>query len=273
VKSRTLGHKSGVPGALSAPVAALLLAVLVSPLVLTLANLTDRGSLGLLWRLTNDLAMWVAVGNSVGYAIFGGLAVTVFSVVAAWALQRAFGFHAERAASVLVLPAVFGPVVSGYAASGLIAWAGETTWLADPVAARLLILSINVWLGLGMGTLLTLGALRQLDMHTVEAVRMDGGGVRAVLWHVVRPALGPTLGTVFLLTAIAGLQVFELPLLLFQGPGPGGAGLTLTMYLYGLAFGQGNFGTAAWVAVAQGVVVLILSGSLLSNGQNSGGSE
>ncbi len=263
---RSANRHGHTPALLSLPLSGLLLVVLLLPLALTLINLTDSGSLGHLWRLTNDLALWVAIANSVGYALFGGLGVTALSLMGAWALARAFGPRAEQVGAVLVVPAILGPVVSGYAVSGLLAWTGLATWLSDPIAARLLILGINIWLGVGMGTLLTLAALRQMDTHAVEAVRMDGGGTRAVLWHIVRPALGPTLGTVFLLTAIAGLQVFELPLLLFQGPGPGGAGLTLTMYLYGLAFGQGAFGPAAWVAMAQGVAVVVLSGRLLSRG-------
>ena len=63
-----------------------------------------------------------------------------------------------------------------------------------------------------------------------------------------------------LVNTIAGLQLFELPYVLFQGEaGPKSRGLTIVMYLYRTGFDAGDLGYASAIGWVLLVLILVVA--------------
>jgi ABC-type sugar transport system permease subunit len=132
---------------------------------------------------------------------------------------------------------------------------GEIDMLHDPSLAMLGVLIAALWLSIGYGMIYFLAALQAVDQGLYEAAAIDGAGRWSRFWHITLPGIRPILAFMIVVGTIAGLQLFELPWVMFGGPGPGGAGLTVVMYLFLVGWGTGDLGYAS--AVGWALVVLI----------------
>ena len=133
--------------------------------------------------------------------------------------------------------------------------------LQSPFLAMPLLLGCAWYLSIGFGMIYCLAALQGIDRDLYDAATADGAGAWARFRHVTLPQVRPTLSFLTVAGAVWGLQLFELPYVLFNGPGPGYRGLTAVMYLFSVAFVDGDLGYASavgWCFV--GVVLLVTLG-------------
>ncbi|KAF9121960.1 hypothetical protein BGX30_002273 [Mortierella sp. GBA39] len=72
--------------------------------------------------------------------------------------------------------------------------------------------------------------------------------------HITLPLLRPVFLFVFITSVIGGLQLFDAPLML--GDGPGNSSRTMVMYLYETAFK--NFDYSYGAAVAYGIFFVVM---------------
>ena len=138
--------------------------------------------------------------------------------------------------------------------------------LQSPNLVLPLLLGCAWYLSVGFGMVYCLAALQGVDRELYDAATTDGAGVWGRFRHVTLPQVRPTLGFLTVAGAVWGLQLFELPYVLFNGPGPGYRGLTAVMYLFSVAFVDGDLGYAGavgWLFVAVvALVTLGLAGAL-----------
>ena len=79
----------------------------------------------------------------------------------------------------------------------------------SPIAMRvaptqfLILLVYSSFFGLANHMVLYLGAMSGVNQSTIEAAQIDGVGTLGRLWHVILPAIWPTV-TVFIMTSFAG---------------------------------------------------------------------
>jgi ABC-type sugar transport system permease subunit len=104
----------------------------------------------------------------------------------------------------------------GYLNSLLAVLGGEPVlWLRPESAlATGVIIIVDVWRVTPIVFLLVLVALEQIDRSLLEAVRLDGGGTWAEVWHVQIPLVMPLLGVAVALRAIDAFRIFATPYVL-----------------------------------------------------------
>lgn len=187
----------------------------------------------------------------------------------AWGLHtKVWGWRFFRFA--FFLPAVFSPVVIGVyygmalkpdgplngvlRAIGLGGLAQE--WLNQPGLTLGVVIAIIIWSTFGIGVLIFLSALSNLDQELVEAAHVDGASRWQIQRHVVFWQLLPVIefwATIIVISAFTAF--FPLIYTLTHG-GPGFSTYTADFDLYQEAFAAGNLGYAS----AIGVVLLIVIG-------------
>jgi raffinose/stachyose/melibiose transport system permease protein len=143
------------------------------------------------------------------------------------------------------------------AAVGLGAW--ERTWLGDPTTALWTVIVVLVWQNVGMLMVIYLAGLTAIPPELEEAAAVDGAGIWARFWHVVRPLLKPAALIAITLTLVNGLKVFD-QVMAMTGGGPYGASDTLATVMYRYTYSFGDYGLGAALALTLSVLILIAAG-------------
>ncbi|CAN5384795.1 sugar ABC transporter permease [soil metagenome] len=227
--------------------------------------------------LLADRMFWLAVANTVGYAIVFlsiqipaalGLAILLNSKrVRAKPIFR-FAFFSTHLVGSVFVAVLFSQILSprtgllNHVLSGLLGHTVEINWLAEPNLALPSVLLAGLWLSIGYAMVYFLAALQAVDTELYEAAKVDGAGSWSQFWHVTLPGIRPVLIFMILVGMIGALQLFELPYVLFQqSPGPLSRALTIVMYLFMTGWSIGDLGYAS--AIGWALVVLIASVAII----------
>jgi len=223
-------------------------------------------------KLAHDEAFAKAVKNNLELLIIGGLIVLVVSVGLAHAMQGT-GRMAKALRSVILLPQMvslvvvailwtfifnpnFGLLTSGMKAAGLGKFVH--TWLAEPQTALPSVGTAFAWYAIGFYALLFSTALKSLPEEVGEAASLDGATGLRRFWRVTWPMLWSVKRIAVVHLTITVMNVFALVFLMTQG-GPDRATEVLLTYLYENAFVNSQFGYATAVAIANFIIVMLLS--------------
>ncbi len=261
-----------------APFAILFLIFLVYPLVRsfilsfhqTAGSITHFVGLRNYAFLPRDQLFWISALNTLFYT----LAFLLCQIPAALILAILLNSKRVKCKSILrfafFAPALVGQVFVAVIFTLLLANNGpvnntirsvfptaELNWISSPVLARPAVVIASMWLSTGFGMIYLLAALQSVDKQLYEAADVDGAGRWSQFWHVTLPGIRPVLTFLILTGTIGGLQLFELPYVLFNGTGPGQAGLTIVAYLFSwLELGEmGTSSAIGWVLA--GVVIVV----------------
>ena len=132
------------------------------------------------------------------------------------------------------------------------------SWLRTPVWARISIILLTHWQGLGYNILIMLGGLQSIPREVYEAAEIDGASPRQLFWRVTLPLMQPVMLFVTLVGTIGVLNLFNQPFILTNG-GPDAATTTLTFRLYELAFRTTRYGDAAALGFLIGALVILVT--------------
>ena len=99
--------------------------------------------------------------------------------------------------------------------------------------------------------------LKALPKSAQEAARIDGAATKALIWHIVLPALRPTLAIAIGLKIMESLKVFT-EVYVMTGGGPGDSTSLISLFVVKQAFHFFQIGPAS----AASVVLLVLGMSL-----------
>lgn len=133
-------------------------------------------------------------------------------------------------------------------------------WLGEPLAAKVSVIMVNVWLGVPFMMVALLGGLQTVPKELYEAAEMDGATPWQRFRAVTLPGLRPVSGTVILLGTIWTFNQFPV-IALLTGGGPGGATNILVTEAYERAF-QGirdYAGAATYGAIIASMLVVFAS--------------
>jgi ABC-type sugar transport system permease subunit len=173
---------------------------------------------------------------------------------------------------MVFLPAVFSPVVVGAYYNVVLRYNGpfnafleavglgalRMQWLNDPGTALLTVVLILIWATLGIGVLIYLAALAQVNPELYDAAELDGANWFQKQRDVTIPQTRRTIEFWFVIVLISTFTtVFPFIYTLSRG-GPGYSTYTLDYYVYEAAFFGGSFGYAS----AIGMVLLIIVGGI-----------
>ena len=174
--------------------------------------------------------------------------------------------------TVLFLPQVIASVVVGtiwvsiYAPHGLLNQAlgmiglGDLSraWLGDYTFALVAIGFIGTWVNTGLCLVLFLGGVQNIEPSVFEAARIDGAGPLREFFGVTLPALRGQLAIALTLTVTATLKSFDIVYITTQG-GPGTSTTVPAFEAFNRAFNTGQVGSAAAVAIALTVLIMVIS--------------
>jgi multiple sugar transport system permease protein len=139
----------------------------------------------------------------------------------------------------------------------------QINWLTE--YAMIALTTVAVWTGLGSGIVIFLAGLQGIPVALEEAAVIDGANRFQSLRHVTIPLMTPIIFYQMVLSIVAAMQYFALPMLLAPTAGGGGGSLgaapTRAVYLFMVhsfrqAFGFHRYGYAT--ALTWFLVILIL---------------
>nr|WP_231980038.1 sugar ABC transporter permease [Tessaracoccus coleopterorum] len=117
---------------------------------------------------------------------------------------------------------------------------------------------IQIWSGTGFCFVLYLAGLSQIDTSVIEAARIDGAGNARLLWSVILPMVRQTTITLFVLTTIGTIKIFDIPQIITQG-GPANSTQFLATYIYQQAIQNYAAGYGAALTVLLVITCLVLA--------------
>lgn len=132
------------------------------------------------------------------------------------------------------------------------------SWLRTAVLAKISVIILTHWQGLGYNILIMLAGLQSIPREVYEAAEIDGANAWQIFWRVTLPLVQPVILFVTLVGTIGVLNMFNQPYILTRG-GPDSATTTLALRLYELAFGTTRFGDAAALGFVNGTLVILVT--------------
>lgn len=132
-------------------------------------------------------------------------------------------------------------------------------WLADPWAARIIIIIALTWRWTGYNMVFYLSGLQNIESSIYEAAKIDGAGPLTTFFKITIPLLRPIILLTTIMSTNGTLQLFDEPRNLTNG-GPANATISLSQYIYRLSFEYSpNFGYAAAISYVVFIMVAILA--------------
>jgi ABC-type sugar transport system permease subunit len=131
-------------------------------------------------------------------------------------------------------------------------------WLNDPGSAMVVVIAIIIWSSFGVGVLIFLSGLANLDTEQIDAARVDGASAWQIQRHVIFWQLLPVIEFWTILIMIATFTAFFPLIYSLTGGGPGSSTYTVDFALYREAFTNGNLGYASSIGVALLLVMAVI---------------
>ena len=224
--------------------------------------------------LFNNANFLQALSNTVFYVVIGVPLVVLLSMTVALLLDYGSGrlFVAYRALFYMpsVTTSVAIAVVFGFLYNTqhglfnyLLSLVGHEgiNWLNDAFTARISLIIMAVWRGLGINMIIFLVALQSIPRDYYEAAELDGATKLQKLLHIKIPLLGFATFFVSITTLIGWFQFFEEPFIMTSG-GPMGGTNSIALFIYNTGFGVNQFGFAAAGSVI--LFLIILTATLIN---------
>lgn len=131
-------------------------------------------------------------------------------------------------------------------------------WLLNPRLALPALAFMSIWQGVGFQMMIFLAGLQNLSRDQLEAAKMDGANARQRLWHIIVPAMRPSIAFVLTATLILAFRLFVQPYLMTRG-GPADSTLSLIQFIYETTFIGRELGRASAAAMLFLLLVALLT--------------
>lgn len=191
------------------------------------------------------------------------IAIVLFQRVPGWRLFRAV-FFIPAVLSPVIIGSYYeialrmdGPLNEGLRAVGL--GSLRHAWLADSSTALVTVAGILIWASFGIGVLIFLAALANVDPELYDAAKIDGANGFQQHRHVTVPGILPVIGFYSVIVVISLFTVLFPYIFTLTGGGPGYSTYVIEFDVYQEAFQSGSFGYASAMGVVLFLVVLVLS--------------
>ncbi|HML23868.1 MAG TPA: sugar ABC transporter permease [Aggregatilinea sp.] len=177
--------------------------------------------------------------------------------------------------TIFILPMVLAPIIVGiqwrYLLSGNFGVVNYILFrlgieapalLSDPTYGLPVLVMVDSWMYVPFVSLILLAGLQQIPQEVQEAAEVDGAGAWARFIHITFPLLGSSTAMVLMLRSTEVFRAFDVVYVL-TGGGPERSTEVLGILLYRIAFGEGNFGSAAALAIIISVIGMVIGGVFL----------
>lgn len=133
----------------------------------------------------------------------------------------------------------------------------NTSFWCQGIFAKLVIIIMSVWKGLGGTIILYIAGLSGVNAATKEAAQIDGANSWKIFWKVTMPDLYPTIFYNIVTSVIGGMQIFAEPEMISGGTVIETAGYVSLIWRDGLS--GGNFAQGAAYGMFLAVIIFVLT--------------
>lgn len=231
--------------------------------------------------LTKDVLFYKSVYNTIMMMV-----ISIPGQIILGLLLAQFVFSLSRSKrvyeTVIFLPYIISPVICGIIFIYLFDWHtgyvndilsklgfyAETYWLQNASLSKVIIAVMNIWRQTGYCMVIYLAAMTSVSQDIIEASKIDGANSVQTFLHVTVPQLNNISIFLILTSIINGLQMFEMPKLLYGGTGmqlgsvggPKSSALTIIWKFYDNAFGSGlRIGYGAAISYVLFIIIIIFT--------------
>ncbi|MYL62104.1 ABC transporter permease subunit [Bacillus hwajinpoensis] len=131
-------------------------------------------------------------------------------------------------------------------------------WLTEPTIAKLSLIILAVWKGIGINMIIFLAALQGIPKSYYEAAQIDGANRIQVLFNITIPLLRYATFFVTVTTLIGWMQFFEEPFVMTDG-GPLDGTISMALFIYKNGFQFSEFGYAAAGSFVLFIFIIIVT--------------
>ncbi|MCE7792901.1 sugar ABC transporter permease [Salipaludibacillus sp. CUR1] len=129
-------------------------------------------------------------------------------------------------------------------------------WLEHPFMAKISLIILAVWKGIGINMLIYLAALQSIPRSFYEAADIDGANKLQKLRYITIPSLSYATFFVTVTTLIGWLQFFEEPFVM-TGGGPLDGTMSMALFIYERGFQYNEFGYAAAASLILFIFIIV----------------
>jgi alpha-glucoside transport system permease protein len=216
---------------------------------------------GALWNNVLWLVLYVSI------VIFFGLIIAVVAArvryeavlkaivfipmaIAATALAVIWKFVYSPDANIGLLNALLGAI--GVA---------PISWLGDQGIVNFALIAVGIWGSVGFATVILSAAVKSIPAEVIESARVEGANERQIFFRMILPMVSLPISVLAVTLVVNVIKLFDL-IFVMTGGGPGTASQVIAFTMYQQAFGAGQWGYGAAVAV---VMLVLLTPVMIFN--------
>jgi multiple sugar transport system permease protein len=207
--------------------------------------------------------------NSLIFLISVPLILAASLVTAVLVYEKVLGWKVFR--FLFFIPMVLSPVIIGvlfstfFLPGGIVdvilrpIGLGNFSWLANPWAARWVVILALVWASFGFGMVVILSAMSTVDTALYDAAAIDGASWWRRLRSITIPMISGSLQFLSVINVIYTFTSLFAFVFVITAGGPGFSTTTVDYYTYITTFENGQFGYGAALALLLFLIVLTLT--------------
>lgn len=223
-------------------------------------------------KLMDDSEVWIALKNTVLFAVLVTLAQNILSLVLALLVDGSRWYY-RYLRVVYLIPALLSALAIGYIWSylynpvfGIINTVLENVglgslaqdWLGDPKWSMVSVVFTNVWQWAGITMIIYMAGLQAISADLYEAANIDGASKWQTFTRITFPLIAPAFTINIMISIIGSFKVFDIIYVMTKG-GPGTTTESLAILLYKKAFNFNEMGYGTAIAVVMFLIILIIS--------------
>ncbi|GGF34260.1 sugar ABC transporter permease [Halobacillus andaensis] len=254
----------------------ILIAFFISFTDLDLKGLADWSNINFIGienyrELVSDETFTTSLINTAFYVVIGVPLVIISSLTIALLLNYGSNMLFRVFRSVYYMPSITNiiavAVIWGYLYNteyGLFNYllsiinVDNIPWLEERTIAKISLIILAVWKGIGINMIIFLAALQGIPRAYYEAAEIDGANRFQVLFKVTLPLLSYATFFVTVTTLIGWMQFFEEPFVMTDG-GPLDGTISIALFIYKEGFQYSQFGYAAAGSFVLFILIIIMT--------------
>jgi alpha-glucoside transport system permease protein len=138
---------------------------------------------------------------------------------------------------------------------------GPIPWLGDQGIVNFALIAVGIWGSVGFATVILSAAVKSIPAEVIESARVEGANERQIFFRMILPMVSLPISVLAVTLVVNVIKLFDL-IFVMTGGGPGTASQVIAFTMYQQAFGAGQWGYGAAVAV---VMLVLLTPIMIFN--------
>jgi alpha-glucoside transport system permease protein len=138
---------------------------------------------------------------------------------------------------------------------------GPVSWLGDQGIVNFALIAVGIWGSVGFATVILSAAVKSIPAEVIESARVEGANERQIFFRMILPMVSLPISVLAVTLVVNVVKLFDLIFVMTSG-GPGTSSQVIAFTMFQQAFGAGQWGYGAAVAV---VMLVLLTPIMIFN--------